>query len=914
MASPQPSRYLSQREKHRSDEMQAPDIPSTTPPEDANDAISRSRSRYRRKPGAADRASDQRLPSQQHQSELPSRYHSKRQSPMNTLYQEQVVRSPPRMHREPSSGGKQHDSREVTPPAAPGAVDERTRGKEPSQPHQSRSVSPPEIEPAGHLSIPPEPVEQPVRGDGPPQSGQIRATKSMSELPVMNDEDAGCFSGFFKRKQAAPGDAEADSKAPVQRPKTAKDGPQTIRPGGGGIVPGIDAPISAVNSGDRQVMVECGISKRSFAVTPETTSVDILKSASICMAERIDVKSALVLEYFGSVGVQRPIRRYEHIREIMNSWDSDRQNSLIIVDPGTGTVEPELTLSGVPMVRPAEQAWWLSYSQKINKWEKRYVVLREDGQLVHMKNPDKPRDTENICHMSDFDIYTPTPDKQKKKIKPPKKFCYAIKSQRKTAMFESTNDFVHFFSTGDRTVGEDFYNTIQSYRSWYLVHVLEAGRKEKPKPSASESRHHSPGHGQSKKTHCPHDSMDSNYQLGSFKPLMDMDHFQRRPGSSGSQQESEFHRSSGPSETRSPQRHVSSRRQHPPPALNNRPILADDEPLANLGRSTSVKRTSLGHSASVKRASLGRSASVKRASSADRKEFSDSGFTAGPNLLNGGLASGDGLQRQQSTRRHVSNTEMTRSSSTRDGSRGHQRNSSSDLDRSQSRRIKPKPLVDLTPEYKEPPQHIPKGRGYKPEAVGPGGLIKSATTPEDPLGLPSTTVFRKDREPRQMPGPNPHSPGLIDLTPQHREPVHHTRKGRGLSPENSHPGGLVHHASSQEDPLGLPQNNVFRNVPPEGRHREVSGSQHNQVPRRQTSVRQQPDAFTGEGLLGAAENRQGWGTQTKGRGVIDGSHAGGKPLIDLDDDRTFTQGSLLNKVQKAEGIPKPIIDRDRKYG
>ena len=96
---------------------------------------------------------------------------------------------------------------------------------------------------------------------------------------------------------------------------------------------------------------------------------------------------------------------------------------------------------------------------------------------------------------------------------------------------------------------------------------------------------------------------------------------------------------------------------------------------------------------------------------------------------------------------------------------------------------------------------------------------------------------------------------------------------------------------------------------PEGRRRAGSMSEATN-PRRQQSVKKR-EAFTGEGLLGSASNRQGWGTTDKGRGVIDGSRANGKPLVDLKEDSTFVKGSLLNKAQQAEGIPKPIIDRSR---
>lgn len=169
-------------------------------------------------------------------------------------------------------------------------------------------------------------------------------------------------------------------------------------------MPGSDAPVSAVNAGDRRVLVECGNSRMLFPVTPTTTCVDLIKSASTTMSEKIDVKSAVLLEHFGTVGIQRPLRRYESVRNVMNSWDSDRQNSLILIDPRTGSSESELSMDGAPKKRPEEAFWLLTYSQRPGKWEKRYITLKSDGQITCQKDLDKPRDQFNVCHLSDFDI------------------------------------------------------------------------------------------------------------------------------------------------------------------------------------------------------------------------------------------------------------------------------------------------------------------------------------------------------------------------------------------------------------------------------------------------------------------------------------------------------------------------------
>ena len=57
-----------------------------------------------------------------------------------------------------------------------------------------------------------------------------------------------------------------------------------------------------------------------FPVDLTTTSAELLSSAANCFSEQIDPKNSVLVEYYGKVGAQRPLRRYEHVRDVMNSW------------------------------------------------------------------------------------------------------------------------------------------------------------------------------------------------------------------------------------------------------------------------------------------------------------------------------------------------------------------------------------------------------------------------------------------------------------------------------------------------------------------------------------------------------------------------------------------------------------------
>lgn len=912
--SPPPSRYRSQRQKHASIEAEQQQREREQQHGAAGDGgLARSQSRYHRKQGGTAVSPLETRPASQ---ETPARYHSKhRSSPLKPLYQEQVVQAP-RLQATRTTSSENYTtnvSHVATPPAGLGAhdpsrhissdderdseVDSRQHSRD--RPSRTRSNEQPQtttlplyrhpegLAVTGELFPRPMEVAEPIRHDGPPQSGHIRATQSLSELPQYPvNENTGCFGGLFKRRR---GDATSGtvSKSAITRPAAAKHN-EPIRPGGGGAVPGIDAPKSAVNAGDRKVLVECRKEQRWFSVTPETTSTDIIKTAAAVMSERIDIRSALLVEIFRSVGVQRPLRRYEQIRDVLNSWDDDAQNMLILVEPGAGTIEPELTITGAPMDRPEGDTWLMTSSYRPGKWENRYVTLKPDGQIVQQKDLDKPKDVSNVCHLSDFDIYTPTTERKKGKIKPPKKYCFAIKSQQKTTMFESTEDYVHFFCTADPVTSDSFYKAVQSYRSWYLVNVRGEGRKEKPKAAPVLPAVPSQNSGEridrqtstdSTQHHRVHESLDSHYQLGSFKPLVDFATFEQRPpsesnsdkvGSGGFAKSADQFNTNAPLEKRSNTVKLS----HPPGAMANRGVLDEDEPLANLGRSTSVSKRRSTDQNRPNTSEFKDSGLLGRSYSQRRKENERDAERQGREDYLGN--SSERLQLTSSTRKHHSSGgDMPRSSSTRDPNRSG--GGPGQLDRSASRSRRPpglmgKPLIDLTPEYKEPPQFKSKGRGHKPDRLGAGGLIEAATTPEDPLNIPQNTIFRNNASGQHhhtgtMPG---HSQGLVNITPQHKEPVHHAvRKGPAITTMS-----------------------------------DARNASHGSQPSR--------EGFTGEGLL--ASGRQGWGTGDKGRGVIDGNRAGGKPLVDFSGESQYSKGSLLNKVEKAQGgpLPIPIIDREKR--
>ena len=272
--------------------------------------------------------------------------------------------------------------------------------------------------------------------------------------------------------------AKVNNASMLSDPPTSRLKKEPVHPSAGSTVLqpailGFDAPKSAINAGIRQVVVQCYEASISLPITLTSTPTDVLSSASEALCQKIDPSSHILLESFKQVGLERPLRHYEHIREVMNSWDRDDQNTLLIIPASTEGKDDHLEIQSVPRAQPGETSVGIYHSQKPGVWEKRWATLRSDGQVLVAKQ--KGTEGRNICHISDFDIYMPT-SRQLKKLKPPRKYCFAIKSQQKSAMFLNTVNFVHFFATKDRAVASAWYQAVQGWRSWYLVHEMGLGQ------------------------------------------------------------------------------------------------------------------------------------------------------------------------------------------------------------------------------------------------------------------------------------------------------------------------------------------------------------------------------------------------------------------------------------------------------
>ena len=592
-------------------------------------------------------------------------------------------------------------------------------------------------------------------------------------------------------------------KRTISAPIAIETPPNTVKPA-------FDAPVSAVNAGERRVKVKYDQNLMWLPVTPSTTPLDIIRSAADQLAKSIDENSTILLESFKQLGLERPLRKYEHVRDVLNSWDNDTQNTLVIKPSPTAGRDGLLALQSVSGSQPMDTSVYIHYSQRPGHWDKRWVTLRSDGQMLVAKR--EGGETANICHISDFDVYVPTARHSAKRIRPPRKICFAVKSQQKSSMFLSTANFVHFFSTSDKTLAASWYNAVAEWRSWYLVNVMGEGGKG--------------AQGSEKVSSKEAIQMGSNTEIAKPKSQSRVSE-QSHPGTSLIDTSTFANQNTEriiPFELSSPRHNIA--REH----VDDMPFRSRDKTRAPQSRKLirDIKiRTIREHSPSFVQAV--------------RQEEPEP-FTAT------GLLGRTYTQRQkaQREREKAQKAGLDHPDATPNINPVHS------LDRTLSQRPKPKPLIDLTPQYQEPPQHAKKGRGVVLEQIPAGGLVEVANTPEAAILIPPSATWRRPT----------------------------SKTGDGPSVDRSR---IVRRDHSSSAP---------------------SASKHTSTPSETENM-----AFTG-GLL--AINGRGQGGARTGRGVTMSDWLAKGPVLDVGEECQYAPGSLLERVERQSGGSHQILEREKK--
>lgn len=155
--------------------------------------------------------------------------------------------------------------------------------------------------------------------------------------------------------------------------------------------------------------------------------------------------------------MERPIRSYEIVADIVNSWDKDRTVNMLVArkTPLAALLHPSAMPSSSPVYRG-----YVEWESKRGKWNKRWLELREHG--LWLAKRDTGKDETFLCSLSNFDVYQVT-----RLHKAPKSFVFAVKSTDNLTFFENAADYVHVFSCVD-SEGQKWLEKILLARSYII--------------------------------------------------------------------------------------------------------------------------------------------------------------------------------------------------------------------------------------------------------------------------------------------------------------------------------------------------------------------------------------------------------------------------------------------------------------
>ncbi|THH15842.1 hypothetical protein EW146_g4687 [Bondarzewia mesenterica] len=167
--------------------------------------------------------------------------------------------------------------------------------------------------------------------------------------------------------------------------------------------------------------------------------------------------SWMLYEVAQDFGMERPIRSYEVVADVINSWDKDRTVNTLIAKktPLAAILHPSVMPTSSPL-----NSGYVEYESKKGKWNKRWLQLREHS--LWLSKRDTGKDETFICSLSNFDAYQVT-----RSHKSPKPFVFAVKSTDNLNFFENAADYVHIFSCGDKD-GQTWLQKILLARSYII--------------------------------------------------------------------------------------------------------------------------------------------------------------------------------------------------------------------------------------------------------------------------------------------------------------------------------------------------------------------------------------------------------------------------------------------------------------
>jgi hypothetical protein len=176
-----------------------------------------------------------------------------------------------------------------------------------------------------------------------------------------------------------------------------------------------------------------------------------------------------LIECWPTLGVQRPVRYFELVVDVMNTWDVGASSQLSHLRLGKNVWgESNTRLETYPKAEPAiGETMFYYYVTADKKWSRRTISI--GGGILNLTKKEKPsydKDYLQTINLDSFDIYSfIDPFAPSSKLRCPTKFCFALKSQHKQSLFGKNAVFAHYFAIDDQTLFTRWFGVIQEAKA-----------------------------------------------------------------------------------------------------------------------------------------------------------------------------------------------------------------------------------------------------------------------------------------------------------------------------------------------------------------------------------------------------------------------------------------------------------------
>lgn len=197
----------------------------------------------------------------------------------------------------------------------------------------------------------------------------------------------------------------------------------------------------------------------TLTMSPSTTAKEVIDALERQgqLANWVGVGGWMLFEVSQDFGMERPIRHFEIVSEVINSWDKDKSVNLLVAKKTP--LAALLHLSAIPSSSPVLSTY-VEWESKPRKWSKRWLELREQGLWLSKK--DNGKDETFLCSLANFDAYVVT-----RTHKPPKPYVFAVKSTDNLSFFENAADYVHVFCCSEKD-GKKWLESVLLARSYFI--------------------------------------------------------------------------------------------------------------------------------------------------------------------------------------------------------------------------------------------------------------------------------------------------------------------------------------------------------------------------------------------------------------------------------------------------------------